>query len=80
MSVAEKCNEQDCENDAIAFLVWRPGALMVLDGGLSTAARCGAHPVARYEEQIRNADSDAVTWVFQRGDGRPLTSGPYTAV
>jgi len=77
--MTEPCNYSGCGEPAIAFLVWRPGASMVLDGGLSTAARCGAHPVASYQSQLQRADPDAVFWVFVRGDGRPLAAGPYTA-
>ena len=78
--MTEKCNYTGCEEPAIAFLVWRPGASMVLDGGLSVAARCGAHPVSQYQQQLKRADPDAVFWAFVRGDGRPLTAGRgYTA-
>lgn len=79
MSGNEKCNYNGCHDPAIAFLVWRPSELMVHDGALSVAARCGLHPVSRYQQQLEAADPDATFWVFVRGDGRPLSPGPYTA-
>lgn len=59
-----KCTAASCEAAVTQFLIWQPSELMVLDGGLSIAARCGAHPADAYRQQIAAHDPDAVFWVI----------------